>query len=64
MQIHPCPFCGHPDPAVAEIDAGVYAMECDGCGCRGPVEVGAEGTSKQSAGLAIKAWNARALEAA
>jgi Lar family restriction alleviation protein len=34
--VKPCPFCGAPDPAIDEIDIGVFALVCEGCGAIGP----------------------------
>lgn len=55
--ITPCPFCGDADPAIDEIDIGVFALVCNGCGCTGPVESYAN--AKQSPKQAIALWNRR-----
>jgi Lar family restriction alleviation protein len=52
--IQPCPYCGDTDPAIDEIDSGIWALCCDGCHTIGPHTDG-EHTAEQ----AITAWNRR-----
>ncbi len=56
--VAPCPFCGDSDPAMAEVEIGVHALVCEGCGCTGPIERFHEGTS-QTPEKAIELWNQR-----
>lgn len=55
MTLATCPFCGDPDPAIDEIDMGIFAIVCNDCMCIGPHQNG-----KQSAEEAIRKWNERA----
>lgn len=55
MSIQPCPFCGDPDPAIDEIDMGIFAIVCNDCMTIGPHQNGT-----QSAEEAINKWNLRA----
>lgn len=57
--IAPCPFCGDSDPAIDEIDIGIWALVCNGCMTIGPHQDGA-----QSSEQAIERWNARCDPAA
>jgi Lar family restriction alleviation protein len=57
LPIQPCPFCGDADPAIDEIEMGVWAIVCNGCGCTGPVESYYE--AKQSPEKATELWNRR-----
>jgi Lar family restriction alleviation protein len=50
--IDPCPFCGHLDIEVDEIEIGIIAICCPECMAIGPHQDGA-----QSVELAIKKWN-------
>jgi Lar family restriction alleviation protein len=52
--ILPCPFCGDSDPAIDEIDSGIWAVCCDDCKMIGPHTDG-----EHSAEQAITAWNRR-----
>jgi len=52
--IDPCPFCGHDDIEVDEIEIGIIAICCPECMCIGPHQDGS-----QSVELAIKKWNRR-----
>lgn len=53
-QIRACPFCGDADPAIDEIDSGIWAICCNECMTIGPHTDGAH-TAEQ----AIAAWNGR-----
>lgn len=53
--IQPCPFCCDSDPAIDEIDTGIWAVCCNDCRTIGPHCDGA-----QSPEQAIEKWNARA----
>lgn len=37
MDILSCPFCGHDDVEVSEVEIRRYAIDCPVCGCLGPV---------------------------
>lgn len=52
--IDPCPFCGHLDIEVDEIEIGIIAICCTECLTIGPHQDGA-----QSVELAIEKWNRR-----
>jgi len=52
--IDPCPFCGHDDIEVDEIEIGIIAICCPECMCIGPHQDGS-----QSVELAIEKWNRR-----
>jgi len=52
--IDPCPFCGHDDVEVDEIEMGIIAICCPECMCIGPHQ---DGT--QSVEMAIEKWNRR-----
>ena len=52
--INPCPFCGHDDVEVDEIEIGIIAICCPECLTIGPHQDGA-----QSVELAIEKWNRR-----
>ena len=52
--IDPCPFCGHDDVEVDEIEIGIIAICCPECLAIGPHQDGA-----QSVELAIEKWNRR-----
>ena len=52
--INPCPFCGHDDVEVDEIELGIIAICCPECLTIGPHQDGA-----QSVELAIEKWNRR-----
>jgi Lar family restriction alleviation protein len=52
--IDPCPFCGHLDIEVDEIEIGIIAICCPECLAIGPHQDGA-----QSVELAIEKWNRR-----
>ena len=52
--ISPCPFCGHDDVEVDEIEIGIIAICCPECLTIGPHQDGA-----QSVELAIEKWNRR-----
>lgn len=52
--IQPCPFCGDGDPAIDEIELGIWAVCCNGCRTIGPHCDG-----EQSASVAIDRWNQR-----
>jgi Lar family restriction alleviation protein len=52
--IDPCPFCGHLDIEVDEIEIGIIAICCPECMAIGPHQDGA-----QSVELAIEKWNRR-----
>lgn len=54
----PCPFCGDTDPAIDQVELGVWAVVCNDCNCTGPIEEFHTGKG-QSAELAIKLWNRR-----
>jgi Lar family restriction alleviation protein len=49
-----CPFCGHDDVEVDEIEIGIIAICCPECLTIGPHQDGA-----QSVELAIEKWNRR-----
>lgn len=51
--IQPCPFCKDSDPAIDEIDSGIWAVCCNDCHTIGPHQDGTF-TAQQ----AIEAWNA------
>lgn len=53
----PCPFCGDPDPAIDQVEVGVHAVVCNGCGCTGPIEN--YDNASQTAEVAIALWNRR-----
>lgn len=57
----PCPFCGNPDPGIDEVEVGVWAIVCEGCGCTGPIEH--FDNARQPAERAIQLWNKRAAVA-
>lgn len=52
--INACPFCGHDDVEVDEIEIGIIAICCPECMAIGPHQDGA-----QSVELAIEKWNRR-----
>ena len=52
--IDPCPFCGHLDIEVDEIELGIIAICCPECMAIGPHQDG-----MQSVELAIEKWNRR-----
>ena len=52
--INACPFCGHLDIEVDEIEIGIIAICCPECMAIGPHQDGA-----QSVELAIEKWNRR-----
>ena len=52
--IDPCPFCGHLDIEVDEIEIGIIAICCPECMAIGPHQDG-----MQSVELAIEKWNWR-----
>ena len=52
--INPCPFCGHDDVEIDEIEIGIIAICCPECLTIGPHQDGA-----QSVELAIEKWNRR-----
>lgn len=52
--INPCPFCGDGDPAIDEIELGIWAVCCNDCRTIGPHCDG-----EQSPEDAISRWNAR-----
>ena len=52
--INPCPFCGHDDVEVDEIELGIIAICCPECLTIGPHQDG-----MQSVELAIEKWNRR-----
>lgn len=52
--IDPCPFCGHLDIEVDEIEIGIIAICCPECMAIGPHQDGA-----QSVEVAIEKWNFR-----
>jgi len=52
--IDPCPFCGHLDIEVDEIEIGIIAICCPECMAIGPHQDG-----MQSVELAIEKWNRR-----
>ena len=52
--IDPCPFCGHFDIEVDEIEIGIIAICCPECMAIGPHQDG-----MQSVELAIEKWNRR-----
>ena len=35
--IHTCPFCGHEDVEIDEVDLGRFAVTCPECECIGPI---------------------------
>lgn len=37
-KLKPCPFCGEEDNLTMSSGEGMYWMECESCGARGPVE--------------------------
>lgn len=45
----PCPFCGHDDIEINEIEPGRCAIDCPECECIGPFSDSVKG--------AIEAWN-------
>ena len=51
--INPCPFCGHDDVEIDEVDLHRFAVTCPECECIGPV-FGAVMD-------AINAWNGSVL---
>ena len=57
LPVLPCPFCGDPDPAIDEVEMGIWTLVCNGCGCTGPIED--YNGAQQSAPRAIELWNAR-----
>ncbi len=52
--IDPCPFCGHDDIEVDEIEIGIIAICCPECMAIGPHQDG-----MQSVEMAIEKWNRR-----
>lgn len=54
MIINPCPFCGHDDVEVDEIELGIIVICCPECMAIGPHQ---DGT--QSVEMAIEKWNKR-----
>jgi len=52
--INSCPFCGHDDVEVDEIELGIISICCPECMAIGPHQDGA-----QSVELAIEKWNRR-----
>lgn len=56
-QIRPCPFCGDSDPQIDEVEAEVWALVCNGCGCTGPIE--SYYNAKQTPERATELWNQR-----
>lgn len=49
--VMPCPFCGHDDVELDEVDVGCFAVCCPECEAIGPV-------SRESIEAAIALWNA------
>jgi Lar family restriction alleviation protein len=52
MVIENCPFCGHDDVVIDEVETHEYSVCCPECGCVGPIDTG----SPQGA---INLWNVR-----
>jgi Lar family restriction alleviation protein len=57
IPVLPCPFCGDTDPGIDEVELGVWAIVCNGCGCTGPIE--SYYAAKQSPEKATELWNKR-----
>lgn len=55
--IKSCPFCGDGDPAIDQVELGVWAIVCNGCGCTGPIEN--YDSAQQSSERAVELWNQR-----
>lgn len=51
-QVRHCPFCGNPDPAIDEIEVGIWAICCNTCKAIGPHQDG-----EQSPQVALDKWN-------
>ena len=51
LHIDPCPFCGHDDIEINEVEPGSYAIDCPECRCIGPI--------KPDTMEAISYWNDR-----
>ena len=54
IQIKPCPFCGHDDVEIDEIELGIVAICCPECQTIGPHQDGEQDTE-----TAIAKWNDR-----
>ena len=54
VMIKPCPFCGHDDVEIDEIDKGIIAIFCPECMTIGPHQDGEQSTEE-----AIRKWNER-----
>jgi Lar family restriction alleviation protein len=55
-----CPFCGHDDPELDEIDLRCYAVICPDCGAQGPIVKGLPGEDPiENQHEAAAAWNRR-----
>ena len=52
--IDPCPFCGHDDVEVDEIEIGIIAICCPEC-----LTIGPHQDEAQSVEVAIEKWNRR-----
>lgn len=52
ITIKPCPFCGHDDVEIDEIDLGIIAICCPECRTIGPHQDGS-----QTVEQAIDKWN-------
>lgn len=50
ITIHPCPFCGHDDVELDEVDLRCFAVCCPECEVIGPI-------SRESVEDAIVKWN-------
>ena len=48
-EVKPCPFCGHDDVYIDEVDVMRFAVSCPECECVGPIRDAVED--------AIEGWN-------
>jgi Lar family restriction alleviation protein len=54
-EIQPCPFCGHEDVEIDEVDHNCFAVCCPECETIGPIK-------RTTVEEAITAWNNRIPE--
>lgn len=52
ITVNPCPFCGHDDVQMDEVDLECYAVVCPECEAMGPI-------NRESIEAAIEQWNNR-----
>ena len=62
-ELLPCPFCGSDDVQLEyarKAQFWVYWIECNGCGCEGPIEITGDNVDALNTPEdAARAWNER-----